>query len=166
MAEYRWDQFTVRIPVRQNADALYRAWTRQHDLEGWFVRYSPFISAEGNPRARNEEVLAGDTYTWRWHGYGDEAEEKGKILECNGKDYLKFTFGKAGVCAVTIKPEGEMCVVEITQNDIPVDDKSRAQYHVGCQTGWTFYLAILKSIMEGGLDLRNKNEALKGVVSS
>ena len=30
------------------------------------------------------------------------------------------------------------------------DDASRANYHLGCLTGWTFYLANLKSILEGG----------------
>lgn len=30
----------------------------------------------------------------------------------------------------------------------------------------TFYLANLKSILEGGVDLRNKNEALKKMLNS
>lgn len=29
--------------------------------------------------------------------------------------------------------------------------------HIGYKTGWTFYLANLKSILEGGIDLRNRN---------
>jgi hypothetical protein len=32
---------------------------------------------------------------------------------------------------------------------------------VQCQLGWTFYLANLKSVIEGGVDLRNKNVDLK-----
>jgi hypothetical protein len=33
-------------------------------------------------------------------------------------------------------------------------------------TGWTFYLANLKSVLEGGLDLRNKNARLQRLVNA
>jgi hypothetical protein len=39
-------------------------------------------------------------------------------------------------------------------------------YHLGCKTGWTFYLANLKSLMEGGIDLRNKNEKIQRVINA
>jgi hypothetical protein len=37
---------------------------------------------------------------------------------------------------------------------------------VGCGEGWTFYLTNLKSILEGGVDLRNKEMKLKNVINS
>jgi len=37
---------------------------------------------------------------------------------------------------------------------------------VGCGEGWTFYLANLNSYLQGGIDLRNKNEKIQGVISS
>jgi hypothetical protein len=37
---------------------------------------------------------------------------------------------------------------------------------MGCLGGWTFYLANLKSYLEGGVDLRNKNLALNNMVNS
>lgn len=37
---------------------------------------------------------------------------------------------------------------------------------VGCGEGWVFYLANLKSILEGGIDLRNKNDAIRNVLNS
>jgi hypothetical protein len=39
-------------------------------------------------------------------------------------------------------------------------------YHVGCKAGWTFYLANLKSILEGGIDMRNKKTRLKEMLNS
>ena len=61
--------------------------------------------------------------------------------------------------------EGET-IVELTQFNIELDDRSKSIFHVGCMQGWTFYLANLKSIMEGGIDLRNKNEKLKRMMNS
>ncbi|MNF09593.1 hypothetical protein D3C80_2102910 [compost metagenome] len=65
-----------------------------------------------------------------------------------------------------LKQEEGETVVEITQSEIPTDERSKVYYHLGCSEGWTFYLANLKSVAEGGLDLRNKNEKIKRVVSS
>ncbi|MOA18137.1 hypothetical protein D3C78_1384290 [compost metagenome] len=101
-----------------------------------------------------------------WFGYDDETIERGQVLEVNGKDFLKFTFGKAGVVSVELKQEEGETVVEITQSEIPTDERSKVYYHLGCSEGWTFYLANLKSVTEGGIDLRNKNEKIKRVVSS
>jgi len=57
-------------------------------------------------------------------------------------------------------------MVELTQSQIPLDDHSRMSYYVGCTRGWTFYLANLKSILEGGIDLRNKNNKLLHVINT
>jgi hypothetical protein len=111
-------------------------------------------------------VQPGDTFTWRWHGWPDEVEEHGTILDCNGKDFFKFSFGNAGNCAVTIKPEKGITIIELTQTEIPDDDLGRQNWHLGCKTGWTFYLANLKSLYEGGIDLRNKNVELNNVVNA
>lgn len=56
--------------------------------------------------------------------------------------------------------------MELVQAKIPTDEISKVRLHLGCQNGWTFYLTNLKSIMEGGLDLRNKNVNIKRVVTS
>ena len=57
-------------------------------------------------------------------------------------------------------------IVELTQDNIPPDDNPATNLHIGCGEGWTFYLANLKSYLEGGIDLRNKNEKIQGVINS
>lgn len=37
---------------------------------------------------------------------------------------------------------------------------------LGCSNGWTFYLTNLKSVYEGGLDLRNKDEKLSAMINN
>ena len=92
--------------------------------------------------------------------------EDGEILSCNGKDHLKFRFGKAGNCSISMYPEEGEMILDLLQDEIPTDDKALVEWHIGCKTGWTFYLSNLKSLLEGGIDLRNRNEKLKRVISA
>jgi uncharacterized protein YndB with AHSA1/START domain len=161
-----WTSFTVRVPVNASTEKLYSCWATREGMEYWFLRMSEYKSADGKERALTEQVLPGDSYTWLWHGWPDETVEHGEILECNGSDYLKFSFGKAGNCSVFIKMEGGQQLVELVQENIPDDEQGRHYWHLGCKTGWTFYLANLKSLLEGGIDLRNRNAELKNVINS
>jgi len=166
MSSFDWSQFVVRIPVRAKTEDLYKAWATRKGIEYWFLRMSDYRHPDGSECLDDEMVTKGVTYAWRWHGWPDDVEELGTILDCNGKDFFKFSFGKAGICAVSIKNEAGQAIVELTQTEIPSDDHGRQYWHVGCKTGWTFYFANMKSLFEGGLDLRNKDEQLKNVVNA
>jgi uncharacterized protein YndB with AHSA1/START domain len=163
---YDWSQFVVRINLNASKENLYKAWATRAGIEEWFLRRSEFRSKEGKLRMDDEPVQVGDTYKWLWFGYPDEVVENGEILDLNGKDYFKFRFGKAGDCSVKIKEEEGEMIVELTQENIPTDEFAKHNFHVGCKTGWTFYFSNLKSMMEGGIDLRNKNEKIQNVVSA
>lgn len=164
--EYDWSRFKVRINIEASKESIYEAWTSQEMLELWFLRLAEFTNHSGQIKGRFEKIEKGDRYKWLWHGYGDDTAEMGTILEANGEDSIKFTFGKAGNCTVTIKEVSGENLVEIVQDEIPVDEAGKQHFHIGCQLGWTFYLANLKSMLEGGIDLRNKNEQLKGMMNS
>jgi Activator of Hsp90 ATPase homolog 1-like protein len=166
MAEFDWTTFTVRIPVKASLEKLYWCWSARAGLEYWFLRRSEFKSATGVLRKDNEAVQKGDDYTWLWHGWGDDTAEHGTILDCNGKDSITFSFGKAGNCLVTIKTEQDQNLVELKQVNIPDDEQGKQNWYLGCKTGWTFYLANLKSLLEGGVDLRNRDVAMKNVVNA
>jgi uncharacterized protein YndB with AHSA1/START domain len=158
--------FTVRINIDASKEAIFEAWTSQELLELWFLRLAEFTDADGNLRGRFDKIQKGDSYKWLWHGYPDNTEERGTVLECNGADLLKFSFGKAGNCTVTIKEMLGENVLEMRQENIPPYEGDKPDFYLECQLGWTFYFANLKSILEGGIDLRNKNETLKGMMNS
>lgn len=166
MENFDWSKFVLRIPIRASVQDLYDAWTSQNNIEHWFLRMARFKSTAGTLRGPEETVKPGDTYTWRWHGWPDEAEDYGEILACNDRDYFQFKFGKVGICTVRIQAENGFAIVELEQSQIPLDDASTYMYHVGCKTGWAFHLTNMKSIFEGGADLRNKDENLKEVLNS
>jgi uncharacterized protein YndB with AHSA1/START domain len=166
MEKIDWSHFVVRVNIKAPVDILYQAWATRSGMEKWFLRLSEFKKPGGTLHSNDEYVQKGDTYRWRWYGWPDEMEESGEILECNGKDLLRFSFGKAGNCTIKIYPEQGETIVELIQENIPTDEQSRQNWHVGCKTGWTFFLANMKSLFEGGIDLRNKNEKLQKVLTA
>ena len=112
-----------------------------------------------------DKIEVQDTYVWMWHGWPDETTEKGEILQLENH-HLKFSFGKAGNVTVRVKEDRGQSILELQQNEIPVDEISKSYYHIGCTKGWVFYLSNLKSLLEGGIDLRNRDTNQKDVVNS
>ncbi len=165
-ATYDWSTFRLRIPVQASMQAIYDAWTSGELIELWLLRRAETTNSNGVEKDYFDKFETGDTYKWWWHGYSDDVMETGMILEANGADTFAFEFGKAGNCEVRIYEELGESIVELSQTNIPTDERSRHEHHLGCKMGWTFYLANLKSILEGGNDLRNKNEYLKSVLNS
>ena len=166
MSAHNWSRFVVRINTNTPHETLYKAWATRPGLEKWFLRMAEFKGPDGSTKKNNDPVQKGDTYRWMWFGWPDSVVEEGEVLEANGKDFFSFRFGKAGIVDVQLKKEEGESIVELVQHDIPTDEKAITNWHIGCKTGWTFYLANLKSIYEGGLDLRNKNEKIQEVISS
>jgi len=161
-----WSRFVVRFNINAPVQQLYDACATRAGMEHWFLRLSEYKKPDGDLRHELEHAEADDTYKWLWHGWSDDTVEYGAILEANGKDLFRFTFGKAGTCTIKIFQDIGETFVEIMQDNIPDDEQGKFTWHLGCKTGWTFYLANMKSLYEGGIDLRNKNELLQGLINA
>lgn len=164
--KHDWSKFTLKINIHAPLKTIYEAWTVPQQLEDWFLRSAVFHTPYDTIREHGNEIQAGDTYEWYWHGHDDTVVEKGKVIEANGTDKLKFSFSGGALVTVNIGVAAGENIVMLTQEEIPTDEHGMVHYNVGCQTGWTFYLANLKSYLEGGIDLRNKNIAIASVVNS
>jgi hypothetical protein len=46
------------------------------------------------------------------------------------------------------------------------DDETGIKHFLDDLTGWIFYLINLKSVLEGGLDLRNRKVELRNVITA
>lgn len=159
-----WSTFTRRITVDAPTQTIYDAWAVPSQIERWFLRTADYVGIDGKAKDRNAAVETGDSYLWRWHGFLDDVNEKGSIVEANATNKFAFTFTQDCLVTVSIKNENGETVVELTQSRIP-DDPEHGIY-VDCSYGWAFYLGNLKSVLEGGIDLRNKNVDIKNVVNS
>jgi len=163
---YNWKKFTKRIPVKASAKAIYTAWSTQQGLESWFLRLAEFTKPDQSLRSKNSPVEAGDTYKWLWYGYDDSSVEEKEILVANGWDQLKFSFSGGCLVTVSIKQEDGETICELEQ-EMPMEEtREQQQFFIECGLGWGFYMANLKSVLEGGVDLRNKNANLKQVINS
>ncbi len=164
MKNFDWSQFTKRIYVKSDLNKVYNAWTKSADLEKWFLSKAVFYTPDKTKVDSSKNVSEGCKYQWNW--FAQNAFEEGKITEANGIDFLEFTF--AGDCKVQIKLRevDDQILVELSQKEIPIDESSKENIRLGCAFGWTFYLLNLKSILEGGIDLRNKDTELVGVVNN
>ena len=163
-ATYDWSKFTLRINIQTSKQAIYDAWTTKELIELWFLKTAETFNGNDQEKDPFDAFEKGDKYRWWWYGFEDS--ESGSILEANGTDEFAFTFSKAGDCYIRIYDEHEETIMELNQINIPTDERSQHEFHLGCKMGWTFFLSNLKSILEGGIDLRNKNETLKRVINS
>ena len=156
MVNDEWTSFTVTGDYNTDIRSLYEAWATTRGIEKWFLRKANFFTVPRRTRDAEEFIMKEDTYDWYWYGYGDQNVEKGSILEANGTDCIKFTFSGGSTVSVNIVSKNGVSLVELKQQNIPVEDDPKKSLLVQCQVGWTFYLANLKSVIEGGIDLRNK----------
>ena len=164
MTTFDWTTFTRRIAVKAKLSDIYDAWTKAIELERWFLSNALFIDQNKKVIGKETPIESGFSYEWNWYLF--DTTEQGEITDTNGKDFLQFTF--AGDCLVDIKltPQNDYVLVELTQKNIPTDDTSKQGIRLGCDTGWSFFLVNLKSVYEGGLDLRNKDSNLKGMLNN
>ena len=166
MTSYNWKQFKKRITIHAASLAIFKAWTTRQGLESWFLRSAIFKTAGNVQRGKEEPIQKGDHYKWLWFGYEDMTVEESEILFSNGKDELQFGFSGGCIVKVIVKEEAGETICELHQT-MPMDDESEQRYfYIECGKGWTFYMTNLKSILEGGIDLRNKNVQIQNVINA
>lgn len=164
MDNFNWESFTKKIAVKADISKIYNAWTIASEIEKWFLSNAVFENTAGQQLPKDKNFEKNNRYYWSWYLY--DVLESGKIVEANGKDLIQFTF--AGDCLVTIKltQAQDYVIVELTQSNIPTDNQSKRGIRLGCDSGWSFFLLNLKAVYESGIDLRNKNTDLKGMVNN
>lgn len=164
MENFDWTSFTRKIAIKAPIETMYDAWAKASEIERWFLSNANYFDTKHNLQKKEIKAEKYFTYEWNWFLY--EMTEKGRIVEANGNHFFQFTF--AGNCIVDIEftAQEEYTIVTLTQKNIPTDDAAKRGIRLGCDTGWCFYLLNLKSVYEGGLDLRNKNPDFQGMLNS
>jgi len=172
---FDWTQFQLGVYIRALPEDVFRHWTTARGLCRWFLRSAAFAPSAGRPAGKREAALvpafdtlvpraddeiccAGDRYRWEWY-YNDGAVGEDWIIDIRPPTRLVFGFGEKMTVEVTIRKQGTWCEVNLRQYDIPSSPSARWQMHMGCRTGWVFFLTNLKSVMEKGLDLREVERA-------
>ncbi|RZM29392.1 MAG: SRPBCC domain-containing protein [Pedobacter sp.] len=164
MKDFDWTSFTKRIAVKSSLPEIYAAWTVASGLEKWFLEGVVFQDSQGNLSEVDKPAESGTHYAWYW--YLDATPMQGEILSTNGRDFLQFSFEGSSIVDVKLSTLDEYVIVELRHHNIPQDDNSRQHIRLGCSSGWAFYLHNLKSVYEGGIDLRNKDAKLGVMINN
>jgi len=164
MENFNWKAFTKKIAIKADLKTIYDAWTKPKELERWFLKQVSFHYDDKVLFPINDNVEQELNYEWNWFLYDEPMY--GKITEANNKNFLQFTFEGECLVDVLLKEKGEYTILTLIHHNIPENDKSKQFVRLGCSNGWTFYLTNLKSVYEGGIDLRNKNPELGVMINN
>jgi hypothetical protein len=164
MKNFDWTSFTKRIAVKSSLSEIYSAWTIASKLERWFLERVIFEPGNQQLPQPAQPVQSGSNYEWYW--YLEPTPMRGQIIEANGKDFIQFTFEGSSLVDVKLSTLDEYVIIELRHHNIPQDDDSKQHIRLGCSNGWAFYLHNLKSVYEGGLDLRNKDAKLGVMINN
>lgn len=148
----KWRMLVQRIDVRAPAESVYAAWATAEGLTGWFPMEAVLMGGDGVELDPGSMASVGDQFRLTWHtGHTEE----GEFLEARLAEHLRFTFGDRILVDVDLEPlEDGSVMVTLTQTQDRTDEEN-LMIMLGFKEGWAFYLTNLKSVLEGGLDLRS-----------
>jgi hypothetical protein len=173
---FDWTQFHLGIYVSARPEDLYDLWSTASGLTRWFLRSSAFAPSDGPrpPKTRKKVILPAfddlaprpdhqrceidDRYRWEWYYNGGMVGEQW-ILAMRPPTKLTFGFGDTMEVEILLRKQGSLCEVGLRQYNIPTNALAKQNLHMGCRTAWTFFLTNLKSVAEGGIDLRETSRA-------
>lgn len=161
MEELDWTTFTRRVYIKKDLPTVFNKIATRKGIEEWFLSEAKFFE-DGKEKDHEKILSQGDTYIWSW--YGTDFTSEGEIYEVNENKSIAFSFLGCRV-DIGLTEEKDELLLELTQSEIATDEASKMNYYVECTRGWTTYLLNLKSILEGGIDLRNKNPNFKRVIN-
>jgi uncharacterized protein YndB with AHSA1/START domain len=159
---FSWDSLELAIFVDAPLDVVDWHWATEAGITRWFIVEAGFRAPGAEvDRTPTERVQPGDRYVWTWN---NGAEERCTFEVCEPESRYVFTFGDATHVEVKLSDIDGRTFVALQQHTEATDDERFATYR-DCLQGWTFYLANLKSMMEGGIDLREVSPDRSGLVN-
>jgi hypothetical protein len=160
-----FSQFKLRVNIKASVEDAYKAWATPAGLNSWFIGKMVFTDEKGAIRQDDAPVQVGDEYTCAFAKSPDSILVRGKVLKANGKNLFSFSFSKNCPVTVSIYTEHGDTIVELIESNVPNEDDVVVRQYVSDSKGWIFYLVNLKSILEGGIDLRNRSVEIKNVIN-
>jgi len=149
MKELTFNAFTKKIYIKAPIEKLYNCWATKAGIESWFLKNAEYHYGYGSRREADENIEVGDSYVWEWYNWN--GQEKGNILQANGKNFIEFSFAEVSKVSVHLEDKGNAVLVTLQQYEIPTDEKSKMDIYTDCTNGWTFWLANLKAYLEHGV---------------
>ncbi|RPI18627.1 MAG: SRPBCC domain-containing protein [Ignavibacteriae bacterium] len=161
-SNFNRDFFVRKIFINKNIEDVYELAATPAGIAKWFIDKAEYCYDDNKFRGDNEPAQPGDKYKFYWL-YKDYSAD-GEVIEAETNKIFKFTFGGAGIVTITLSEENQKTLVELKQENYPGKQYDMDAY-INCYVCWTFYLANLKSVMEAGFDMRDREDYLEGFVN-
>jgi uncharacterized protein YndB with AHSA1/START domain len=100
---------------------------------------------------------------YRWRGIHDYAG-KGRFVEVTD-EAVEFTFGGRYHVRVSVTSQGSGTCLHLRQSGIGDEEGERVSGSLNCRSCWIYFLVNLKSVIEFGIDLRDRNPATADSIS-
>jgi hypothetical protein len=146
-----WTRFDLHVAIDAAPHAVLKSWSTIDGMESFFVQVMRITGPDGAERGETEPAHAGDRYLWRWP---TGRYIRGEYLETDRDDDVCFSFGESKV-RVSARPYQDGTLLRLTQFDIPDTPEARMHVHTNCRAAWVYFLSVLKTLLEHGVDGRD-----------
>ncbi len=156
-----WTRFDVCLYIEASPREVLARWHNARGIESFFVGEARFTDESGREKSPEAKIDAGDTYDWRGiHGF----RMQGRIAEATARR-VAFTFGSRYFVEVTVTPHGAGTLLRLHQSGMADDPDDRVAGSLNCRSCWIYFLTTLKSQLEFGIDLRDRNRQTADAIS-
>jgi uncharacterized protein YndB with AHSA1/START domain len=150
-----WTRFHLYVAIDATPDRIFQAWATSSGMESFFVEMMAIRDNSGRLLALDEPAVAGCQYVWRWDS---GALVSGEFIDVLPGHELAFSFGESKV-RVRLHPQDGACILELCQYDMEDTEQNRMHLHSNCRAAWVYFLTVLKTLLEHGIDGRDKSRA-------
>lgn len=158
-----WSGFVQRIYISRDKEDLWPALATPEGLTSWFTCRADMTDAAGRRLSSDAFPAVGFGIHWEW---AEGTIEEATVLEIEPRDRMRFTwYGDKGWVEFRLRENEGRNYVEIEQRMEKGDLDFFQDVYVGCAQGWAFFLANLKSVVEGGMDLREYKADIGALVN-
>jgi uncharacterized protein YndB with AHSA1/START domain len=157
-----WTRFSLFVAIDSPPDRVFDAWTTSTGMESFFVDMMAFYNRDGSLLEASERAQPGCRYVWRWDS---GALARGEYLDVNPDEQVVFTFGDCKV-AVYLQPRRDGTLLELCQYDMADTEQNRMHLHTNCRAAWVYFLTVLKTSLEHGVDGRDRSRETGGSFST
>ncbi|MBP9096001.1 MAG: SRPBCC domain-containing protein [Ignavibacteria bacterium] len=149
--------FTHAIILKSRIEEVYEYISTSSGIVKWFIGKAKYFYKDSHIRLGNEKARKGDSFLWNW--LNKDLELKGVVTESSDNKLFSFTFSPLFFVSIELTKTEENDT-RLTLRQEYQDSASKNDFaYINCCTCWVFFMTNLKSVIEYGIDLREKEAA-------
>ena len=151
---FNMSSFTHGIYLNSPVEKVFVFAATPSGIVKWFIGKAKYYYKDMNIRLGNEFVKKGDSFLWTW--LNKDLELKGIVTESVENKTFQFTFSPLYIVTLNFYSQNNKTKLTLTQEYQESATRNDFNY-INCCTCWVFFLTNLKSVIENGIDLREKD---------